>query len=231
MEHSSQEYWNGFLFQQPNRSLVFPLLTPVPVSTPRNRFKSCSSSSQKYQISWSSRGGSSCRGGISKSDGVWQQKPLSPGFHHGVSSFCLFILIPLHSSHLESIPKISHPWAHIYFPRIIFFLPLFLCLMTLASSFNLTSNYLCLLEAFHPSGVREVSSGRSRSESRGGRGGRGRGEAAIKDSDEKKTMVSLTSILNVLLCLIFFFFLFLSHSARNSELESLGLVQQTTSPS
>ena len=47
MEHSRQEYWSGFLFQQPNHSLVFPPLTPVPVSTPRNRFKSCSSPSQK----------------------------------------------------------------------------------------------------------------------------------------------------------------------------------------
>lgn len=46
----------------------------------------------------------------------------------------------------------------------------------------------------------------------------------------KKTMVSLTSILNVLLCFMFFF-LFLSHSTRNSELESPGLVQQTSSQS
>ena len=63
----------------------------------------------------------------------------------------------------------------------------------------------------------------------------GNGRSSNKRLWWKKIMVSLTSILNVLLCLMFFFFLsfflFLSHSTRNFELESLGLVQQTTSPS
>ena len=124
----------------------------------------------------------------------------------------LFIL-SFHSdpSSLQSLRKYPQDFSSLsshLLSQNYFFSSTFPLLMMLASSFNLTSNYLCLLEAFHPSGVREVSSGRSRSESRGGRGGRGRGEAAIKDSDEKKTMVSLTSILNVLLCLIFFFFFF-----------------------
>lgn len=135
-----------------------------------------------------------------------QRKPLSPGSHHGIASFRWFILIPLHSSHLESIPKISHPCAHISFPRINFFLP-----------FSLANDACFLFQAYIqlslPFGglsslrVRKVSSGWSRSEGQGGRGGRGRGEAAIKDSDEKDNgfINQNFECFTLLYCYLFFF--------------------------
>ena len=85
-----------------------------------------------------------------------------------LSPWGLFIL-SFHSdpSSLQSLRKYPQDFSSLsshLLSQNYFFSSTFPLLMMLASSFNLTSNYLCLLEAFHPSGVREVSSGRSRSE-------------------------------------------------------------------